>query len=141
MITRRGVAGLTLIELMVAVAISVIIASVAYPSFKDQISKGRRAEGQAVLTEAGQWMERCATENLRYDQSRAGVAVALPSYLLQAPKEGTSKFYTISLQSVAQDTYTLKAVPTGVFSNDACGTLTVNNLGTKTAARSDCWKR
>lgn len=133
--------GLTLIELMVALAIAAIVMAVAYPSYLEQVRKGRRAEAQAVLMEATQFLERYATENLRYDQNVAGVAVALPAQLAKAPKEGAAKFYDVSLLAVGANSYTLRAVPTGASSGDACGTLTVTHTGVKSAARADCWKR
>jgi type IV pilus assembly protein PilE len=137
----RAGAGFTLIELMIALAVMSILVAVAYPSYMDQVRKGRRADGQAVLLEATQFMERFATENLRYDQSRAGTAVALPAYLSKAPKDGGAKFYDIQLQSVAADTYTLRAVPAGTHSGDACGTMTVTQTGLKGAAKDSCWRR
>jgi type IV pilus assembly protein PilE len=137
----RGERGLTLIELMVALAIAVILMSVAVPSYFDQVRKGRRAEAQAVLMEASQFMERFATENLRYDRDRAGAAVALPVNLTKAPKEGSTRYYDVSLQSVGQDSFVLRAVPAGSHGSDACGTFTVDQRGVKQAARSDCWRR
>ena len=137
----RRQAGVTLVELMVAVAIVAILASVAYPSYMEQVRKGRRAEAQAVLMEASQFLERFATENMRYDQNVAGTAVALPSALTKAPKEGASKFYDVSLQSVSASAYKLQAVPAGVHAGDACGTMTVTQTGVKGAAKADCWRR
>jgi type IV pilus assembly protein PilE len=137
----RRQAGFTLVELMVTVAIAAILASVAYPSYMDQVRKGRRAEAQAVLMEASQFMERYATMNLAYHQNAAGTAVALPTPLTKAPKEGASKFYDVSLQSVSANAYTLQAVPASAHTGDACGTMTVTNTGVKGAARSDCWRR
>ena len=49
---RRPAAGFTLIELMITVAIIAILASVAYPSYRDHVAKGRRAEAKALATEA-----------------------------------------------------------------------------------------
>jgi len=140
---RRGCwqAGVTLLELMVAVAIVGVLASVAYPSYLEQVRKGRRAEAQAVLMEAAQFLERYYTENMRYDRNLAGTAVALPSALAKAPKEGASKFYDLSLQSVSSTAYTLRAVPAGTHTGDACGTMTVTHTGVKGAARTDCWRR
>lgn len=137
----RRPAGVTLLELMVAMAIVAILASVAYPSYLEQVRKGRRAEAHAVLMEASQFLERYATENLRFDQNLAGTAVALPSQLTKAPREGASKFYDVSLLSVSANAYTLRAVPTGTHTGDACGTMTVTHTGVKGAARADCWKR
>jgi type IV pilus assembly protein PilE len=133
--------GLTLIELMIAMAIVAILVGVAFPSYMDSVRKGRRADAQAVMLEAAQFMERHATENLRYDQTRAGVAVALPAQLSKAPRDGTAQHYTISLQAVAQSTFTLRAVPSGTMQGDACGTMTLTDAGVKGASRADCWRR
>ena len=133
--------GFTLVELMVTVAILGILISVALPSYLDSVRKGRRADAQSVLLEASQFMERFATENLRFDQSRAGMAVALPTTLSSAPKHGATKFYAISLQAVGQSSFTLRAVPQGAMAGDACGTLTLTDTGVKGATLSTCWGR
>ena len=140
---RRGrrQAGVTLVELMVAVSIVAILASVAYPSYLEQVRKGRRAEAQAVLMEASQFLERFSTVNMVYHQNTAGTAVALPAALTKAPKDGASKFYDVSVQSVSANAYTLQAVPAGVHTGDACGTMTVTHTGVKGAAKADCWRR
>ena len=79
--------GFTLMELMIVVAIIGILAGIAYPTYQDSVRKSRRADAEAVLLELAQWMERFYTENNRYDQTRAGVAVVLP--FAQSPKEGS----------------------------------------------------
>jgi type IV pilus assembly protein PilE len=133
--------GFTLIELMVTLAIIGILLKVALPSYRDSVNKARRADAQSVLLEASQFMERFATENLRYDQTRAGAAVALPTTLSSAPKTGATKFYAISLQAVGQNSFTLQAVRQGAMANDACGTLTLTDRGVKGASLATCWAR
>jgi type IV pilus assembly protein PilE len=133
--------GFTLIEVMIAVAIVGIVVAIAYPSYQEQIRKGRRADAQAVLLQAVQFMERFYTENQRYDQNIAAAAVALPAEMQQAPREGSTKFYDVSLQAVGQQTYTLRAVPKGGQSGDRCGTMTITNTGVQGAAAGDCWRR
>ena len=139
---RNGSArGFTLIELMITVAILGILISVALPSYLDSVRKGRRADAQSVLLEASHFMERFATENLRFDQSRADGAVALPATLSSAPKHGATKFYTISLQAVGQSSFTLRAVPQGAMAGDTCGTMTLTDTGVKGATLNTCWGR
>ena len=41
--------GFTLLELMIAVAVIAILASLAYPSYLDSVRKSRRADGMAAL--------------------------------------------------------------------------------------------
>lgn len=131
---------MTLIELMITLAISAILVAVSYPSYMDTVRKGRRADAQSVLLEAAQFMERFATENMRYDQTRAGTAVALPASLQKAPRDG-SAYYDVSLLAVGSASYTLRAVPTGGQTGDACGTLTLTDTGVKGGSRTDCWRR
>lgn len=138
--------GFTLIELMIVVAVIAILAAIAYPSYQDSVRKSRRADAKGVLLEAAQWMERFYTENNRYDQNRAAppVAVALPAGLAEAPKEGGTKYYDITLSAVAQNSYALQAAPKGVQSGDPCGTFTLTHTGVKGVSggsytKDRCW--
>lgn len=142
--------GFSLTELMIAVVIVAVLASVAIPSYQDSVRRARRADAKTTLLEASQWMERFYTENNRYDQNLGGTAVALPTSLASSPKEGTTKYYNLSFVSgsLAQNTYTLRAVPISTTdqNNDQCKTLTLTNLGVKglsgsSASVDDCWGR
>lgn len=133
--------GFSVIELLIVVGVLSLAIFVAFPSYREHIARVRRADAQTVLLDAAQFMERFYTENGRYHQTRAGVAVALPAGLLEAPKDAGAKYYDISLQAVAQNTYTLRSVPKNAQLGDRCGTLTLTNAGVKGAAQTDCWRR
>lgn len=125
--------GFTLIELMITVVIIGILASIAYPSYTQYVLRANRAEARSLLLEAGQFMERSYTTNNCYHRNdgACGTAAAnltLPAPLSQSPRQGTAK-YNISLQAIANDTFTLQAVPTGTMAADACGTYTLTNTG------------
>ncbi|RYE66829.1 MAG: type IV pilin protein [Oxalobacteraceae bacterium] len=68
--------GFTLIELMIVVAIVGILATIAYPSYKDSILKGRRAEARTALLELMQQQERYMTQRGAYLAFGAGDATA-----------------------------------------------------------------
>jgi len=108
---RRKTGGFSLIELMIVVVIVAILGSIAYPSYLNQVTQSRRADAQAVLMEAAQFMERFYTENNRYDRDTAGTAVALPAQLQESPRDSGTKSYDITVQASSASTYTLRATP------------------------------
>lgn len=129
--------GFTLIELMIVVAIVAITAAIALPSYQNQIEKTRRGVAKSDLIELTSFMQRFYTENNRFDEDRAGNAVALP--FNESPSVGATKFYDLTL-AVAQSSYTLTATPKGAQSSDSCGTLSVAHTGAKThSSGTDCW--
>lgn len=133
---RHRARGFTLIELMIVVVVVSIIIAIAFPSYTEQVRKGRRADAKAALAELSQFMERTLVENKTY--TPGGASPTLP--FTESPKDGTSKYYTLSLRAVAATSYTLQAVPKNAQANDKCGTMTLNSLGVKTAAlTSGCW--
>lgn len=123
-----------------------------------QISKGRRADATSVLLlQAQQWMERFYTQNYRYDQDLGGTPVtdnpvtnASPFGafgLTQAPIQGNTKYYNITIASVTERTFTLNAAPIAgsAQAGDACGTLTLTNTGVQgvtggTKSADECWR-
>ncbi|WP_028079480.1 type IV pilin protein [Solimonas soli] len=137
---RSGQAGFSLIELMIVVLIVGILARIAYPSYVKSVTKTKRRAAEACLSNYATYMERFYATNLRYDQDLAGTAISLPT-LDCAGTQNTGKDYGYSLSTVAASSYTLQAVPTGkqAIRDTQCGTLTLNQTGTRGAGTTDCW--
>ena len=144
-LSRRGGAGrigigssrgFTLIELLIAVAIVGILAAIAYPSYLEQIRKTRRADAEAVLMQAAQFMERVYSEAGCYNpgpDGRCGTADdAAPTLpYTKSPIDGTDNYYGIALQAITATSFTIRADPTAGGSQEGTGALTVNSLGEK----------
>lgn len=138
--------GFTLIEVLIAVAIVAILAAFAYPSYQEQVRKARRADAQTVLMEGAQFMERLYTETGCFNagadadcSTAADAGVVLP--YTESPIDGQTKYYDIRVPAVTATTYRLEASPKGTQAGDGCGTMTLDQVGQKTAAKNYCWKK
>lgn len=129
---RRAARGLTLLEVMVAVAIVGILAAVAMPGYGVHLMKSRRAEAQAYLQTVAVREQQFLLDTRSF-AALDGIGVTVPT--------NVTAYYTLSLSTSAgpPPTYTLTATPKLKQVDDACGTLSIDQAGTKSAAKSGCW--
>ncbi|TEW56782.1 prepilin-type N-terminal cleavage/methylation domain-containing protein [Psychromonas sp. RZ22] len=132
---RKRNHGFTLIELLIAIAIIGILAAVAYPSYTGVLEKTRRQEAVRTLLEASQMMESYYAMNLDYSGAIAGGKVT--SFTVN---DDFSDYYQLTAVAT-KSTFTLSATPisTSAQSSDKCGTLTITQTGSTSAATTDCW--
>lgn len=130
--------GFTLIELMIAVAIVGILASIALPSYQDYVRKGRRADAQAFMHEVASRQQHFLVDRRMYADTLGKLSLP-PSSI----PSSVSLHYNITLTNVINDVqpmgFTLQAAPIGGQARDTCGTLTLNAQGAKGAAKGGCW--
>ena len=139
--------GFTLIELMIAVLVVGILATVAYPSYVEHIRKARRSAAQRALLSTAQVLERCYTGFNVYNNANCGAVDNDNNTQLAAGLTSTEGgYYTLSATALAATAFALQAAPAGAQWGDKCGSLTYNHVGQKgitgavggvTAA--DCW--
>jgi len=140
----RRASGFSLIEVMIVVAIITVLAAIAYPSYGENVAKGRRTQVTTQMMAAQQFMERWYSENYDYSKNTAKVEVGaeFTARFEKVPADGT-QYYKLTLKSVAANAYTLQAEPVGPMASDRCGTFTLDNTGKKGVSKSDvesCWR-
>ena len=144
----RRAAGFTLIELMVTVAIVAILASIALPSYTNQVRKSRRGDAKIGLLDMAARQERFNTTNFRYTTSLAelGYGGTGTNTTVLVPSSTTAYYeLSITLQN-GTSSFTLKATPRNDQRNDGCQSFTLTDLGVQALADNptnsvaDCWK-
>jgi type IV pilus assembly protein PilE len=143
--SHRAASGVTLVELLIAVAIVGILTAIAYPSYQAQVRRGNRMDGKAELMEASQELEKCFTRFGRYLPTAAGNCVAYDQLSAAGGRLSEKGKYQVSFSgAVTSTTYTLQAVLDPARGVDPeCGTLTLDQTGlrgrTGSAPVQSCW--
>lgn len=138
----RSARGVTLIELMIAVAIIGILAAIAYPSYQAQVRRGNRTEGKQELMEAAQDLEKCYTRYGRYQPTAAGLCQAY-DIIAGAGRMSETGRYTITFDgNPGRDTYRLQAtLNRGI--DPECGALQLDQSGQRSQTvpgpSARCW--
>ena len=140
--------GFSLIEMMIVLVIFAILVTIAYPSYQDYVSRGRRSDGQAALLDLASRMERYYAQQNTYQTATIGTGAATDVRGSNLSPEG---WYTLSISAQTASSYTLQAVPNNqqATTDKRCQTLTINNLGVKgitagpagtpTGTVANCW--
>ncbi|MDY6945515.1 MAG: type IV pilin protein [Pseudomonadota bacterium] len=140
--SRRGQLGVTLVELMIAVAIVGILAAIAYPSYQASVRRGNRTDGKAELMQAAQELEKCFTRFGAYND--AGCASFAETNTGNRLSEQGKYRITFVAGSVTPMTFTLQAaLEPGRGLDPECGTLTLDQTGLRGRSGTDpvarCW--
>jgi type IV pilus assembly protein PilE len=143
---RRIAKGFSLIELMIVVAIIAVLASLAYYNYSRYAFRTRRADAREMLMRIAAAEERFFTNTNGYIDD---VVSAPPAGLgLGDTSAGGHYTVTVAWGSTGDNlTFVATATPVAgdVQASDACGALTIDNLGNKgwsganPPTNGNCW--
>jgi type IV pilus assembly protein PilE len=127
---RRGAAGFSLLELMIAITIVGILMAVAVASYDFAMVKTRRGAAKACLASGAQFMERYYTLHFTYEDA------TLPTC-----SDDVTEYYAVGFDGTPDaDSFAIQAVPNAEQDDSTCGTLSIDNTGTKGANDVEaCW--
>ena len=136
MASRRSMAGLTLIEVLVVSVIVAILAAIAVPAYQQQVREGRRVEARGMLVEVMNREHRWFADNSAYTTDVVGD-------LDFDPAESENGYYTVIAAGTEQQVVLTADVTSkgGQDEDTACTTLTLSTTGAKTPIgdRDKCW--
>ena len=130
--------GMTLIELLVVIAIVAVLAGLALPGYGAYVARAHRAQAQAQLMQAAQFLERFYAAHATY------TGAVLPPGLSVSPPGADTATAHYTLAVTGSDTgYTLTATRQGA--PDGCGNLRLQHTGARevthpNARVEDCWR-
>jgi len=143
----RKTAGFSLTELMVALAIIGILASVALPSYQANVRKTYRQSAKAVLLQVVLRQDQFMANNKSYATTLTALGYDDNSYYVDengAYSTGANASYLVAINNATAVSFDISATPQNNQVKDTlCSTLTINSTGLKTVSGSldagDCW--
>jgi type IV pilus assembly protein PilE len=125
-------AGFTLIEVMIVVAIIALLATIALPSYRDYVRRGKIPEGTAALANARVQFEQCFQDSAPHEYTNCTCPGDTSNFTIDCGTPDATT-YTItatgkSSKGMGDFTYTINqandkattSVPSGWASNSSC---------------------
>ena len=142
--------GFSLIQVIIALAVVAILASIAFPSYEEAVRKAKRSEGRAALYQLLLQEERFYSQRNRYiafsaasldeDEKQfkwfSGNSPATSAYEIRAETCENETIQNCVLLIARPGTANVDAN----FDDPVCGDLSLASTGEKKANSPDCWR-
>ncbi|MET0682898.1 MAG: type IV pilin protein [Casimicrobiaceae bacterium] len=145
--TQRPIAGFTLIEVMITVAVIAILAAVALPNYFEYVTRSRIVEAKTNLADMRTRLEQYFLDNRAYPAGPGNCIASAPGPA--APGNiylpGSQKFFNVTCTAMSPTAYTVTAAGVGsmlgfVYSVDQANTrLTTSTGAWGKASPPNCW--
>lgn len=138
----KSMAGFTLLEGLIVVAILAILGSIAFSSYTESMIKSGRSDAKVELNDVAQRLQRCYTANNRYNPAD-GVCRVVDD-LNNGGITSREGFYLITA-NLAQTTFQLTATPVAgsrQAKDTLCTGFTLNQTGQRGSSGAPperCW--
>jgi type IV pilus assembly protein PilE len=133
---RRYTSGFSLLELLIALAIVAILATITVPSLSGLVAQARRSDAMAALVRVQLAQQRWRARNPSYSEDLAVLGWSSP--------ESPDGYYRLRVESADARDFLVLAEPAGGQQSDNCGVFAIGVDGPDHAAGyagRDCWRR
>lgn len=133
---RSPLTGFTLIDLLTALAIVAILATITVPSFSGLLARSRRSDAMSALLDVQLAQERWRALNVSYAPTLSRLG-----WTSEASPGG---YYRLRITSADDSGFLVTARPVGVQQSDPCGVFAVDAQGPAYGggfADEGCWRR
>jgi type IV pilus assembly protein PilE len=127
---RHNQSGWTLLEVVVVLSLTLILTSIALPSYRSFIERSNVNQAEIRLLQIASHLEDYHAMNNSY--KGATLKKILPNTL-------HNMHYQFKVKTLKQDYYLLQAIPIGKQKINPCGMLSIDSFDTKLAQNNDCW--
>lgn len=129
--------GLTLIELMIAIAIVGILSSIAYPNYTDFVLRSNRSEAQREVIRIANLQERFFIEQKIYQDDMTELGLIADPFVTES---GLYQIDAVLKNNNTTFVLTAKAIGRQAKGDTQCLVFTINELGARTATSANCWQ-
>ena len=135
---RKYMRGITLLELMIVVVIIGILTAIAYPNYREYVTRAKRTEAKAALLQIATNQERFYLQNNTYTTNMTNLGFPVAGAFLS-----DSDSYIINVGAADANDFTATATfQLGGDEAAKCLTFQIDGRGAKTSAPdTNCWTR
>ncbi len=135
---HKNMRGVTLLELMIVVVIISILTAIAYPSYRQYVTRAKRTEAKAALLQIATFQERFYLQNNTYTTNMTALGFPVAGNFLT-----DSESYIINVGAAGPNDFTATATfQLGGDEAAKCLTFQIDGQFAKTSAPdTDCWTR
>ncbi len=133
---RKTMRGISLLELMIVVVIIGILTAIAYPNYRQFVTKAKRTEAKSCLLQIATMQERFYLQNSTYTSDMIALGFPVAANFLT-----DSESYIVNVTAASPGAFSATATYQNTDSEAGkCATFSIDGIGSKTSTPfDDCW--